>query len=298
MTKTEGGTFDPREECIYFIAANPDRQQEGVVVHPYILVAVNELKTDKQLEMLGSWIDKGAKVLIDSGIYNLTMEHSRNHDVSMDTALSLAPDQIDGFPQLLERYTTIVKEYGPKAWGYIELDQGGAVNKRKTRSLLHAAGFAPIPVYHPLVDGWDYFDELCSTHDRICIGNIVHASEEARVRILSTIYERRRKYPDLWTHTLGLTPNEWMNAIPTNSADSSTWLVPIRYPAGIADRAMLKPVSKLAQDFQYVRQTDRDSPTGSGKACRMSAIQSGLTQRNWRNAIAAYEKIGASPWAR
>ena len=57
-------------------------------------------------------------------------------------------------------------------------------------------GLKPIPVYHPLLDGWDYFDELAAQYDRICFGNIVQAPAATRIRLLHTLWERHRRYPD------------------------------------------------------------------------------------------------------
>ena len=57
----------------------------------------------------------------------------------------------------------------------VEVDQGGRENKIKTRARLEKMGLRPIPVYHPLNDGWDYFDYLAENYDRICMGNVVNA---------------------------------------------------------------------------------------------------------------------------
>ena len=104
--------------------------------------------------------------------------------------------------------------YGSRLWGYIELDQGGAVHKRRTRTALEQAGLAPIPVYHPFNDGWDYFDELCARYDRICVGNVVQAPRAIRCRIFATVWERQRAYPDVWIHYLGVTPTPTQIAYP------------------------------------------------------------------------------------
>ena len=47
-----------------------------------------------------------------------------------------------------------------------------------TATPAHAEGLAPMPVYHPLNDGWDYYDELAGSHDRVCIGNLVQATKQ------------------------------------------------------------------------------------------------------------------------
>ena len=112
--------------------------------------------------------------------------------MTMDEVLSMAPEKLDGFDSLFDKYVRIIKEIGEESWGYIEIDQGGKDNKIKTRDRLHKLGFNPIPVYHPLVDGWDYFDYLAERYDRICLGNIVQAQNETRKRLLATMWERKR----------------------------------------------------------------------------------------------------------
>lgn len=128
---------------------------------------------------------------------------ARAHGLTMDQALSLAPDDIDGFDWLLDRYVRVHDRFADRMWGIIELDQGGADRKRETRAHLRSLGINPIPVYHPMLDGWEYFDELASTNDRICFGNVVQASVPMRHRLLMTAYERKRAYPHLWIHLLG-----------------------------------------------------------------------------------------------
>ena len=293
---TGGRTFDPNEGQIYFLAANIAFLVSVSDLHPFILVAAPGVSVDAHRPVVHDLLDKRVKVLIDSGIYELSMQHSRKWKMTMDATLSLPPDQVDGFPDLLAHYKRVIAEFGDKSWGYIELDQGGAANKKKTRAMLEADGLRPIPVYHPIVDGWDYFDELCDGYDRICIGNLVHASAEIRLRILATIHKRTRGKQPVWIHALGVTPDEVSISMPTNSADSSTWLMPTRFGGGMKDRAMLKPLSVLGVDGKYVIDSDADSDTGIRKAERLSAAQSTFMQRNWRNATAAYRGIGASPW--
>jgi hypothetical protein len=169
----------------------------------------------------------------------------------MDEALALPPADIDGFDWLWDGFLKVHGWLGARAWGYIELDQGGAVNKRITRQRLHDEGVNPMPVYHPLNDGWDYFDELASQYDRICMGNVVQASPQLRVRLFHTLAERHRTYPDLWVHCLGMTPNQWANALPFDSCDSSTWLSMVRWGSG-GDLAMGKRFNTLTLDqFRY-----------------------------------------------
>lgn len=285
MTLT-GGAFDPDERPIYFSAAAASTQDHAAGHHTYVLVAVNELNEGGE-RLLEKWLDNGATVLLDSGIFNLTNEHMRAHPcMTMDDALALPPDQIDGFDELLSRYLNIVQRYGDRLWGYIELDQGGMENKRRTRARLHDLGLRPIPVYHPFNDGWDYFDELAEQYDRMCFGNVVQADRVQRKRLVATAWERHRKYPNLWIHLLGLTPNEWLLGMPIDSGDSSAWLSSVRW-SGYKETSALRTLGTLPRDFQYQLASDVDGETGSKKALIMSAVGCKSMQRNWRTHLAA-----------
>ncbi|MDE1904867.1 MAG: hypothetical protein KGH75_00265 [Rhodospirillales bacterium] len=277
------GTWDPSDRHIYFLAASLSRQQWACVNHGYVLLAVNDL-TDATCEaVLEPMLDGGTRVLLDSGIFWLTNEHKRRTGMSMNEALALAPTEIEGFDALWQRYVTIVGRYGSRVWGTIELDQGGAVNKRKTRAKLRDLGINPMPVYHPLNDGAEYFDELAEETDRFCMGNVVQADRRTRVRLLASLWERHRKYPDLWVHVLGLTPNQVLNAYPCDSADSSTWLNVVRW-AGYGEKAMLRPVSPMDPDYKYViGDTADDSPSSDKRSLAMSAAGMTMNQLGWRH---------------
>jgi len=223
VNKTGGGAFRPDEQRHMCVGAGGTS-----VFTPYTLVAVSELLGSEQV--LIERLDKGHTVMLDSGIFSMTQRHMRSHPgMTMDEALALAPSDIDGFDELFARYVQIVEKYEDRLWGYVELDQGGIENKKLTRAKLEEMGLRPIPVYHPLNDGWDYFDELARSYDRICVGNIVQASTALRVRLLATIWERHRRYPHLWIHGLGYTATALLHGYPVESVDTSTWFAPVRW---------------------------------------------------------------------
>jgi hypothetical protein len=300
VKKTGGGCFDPKEKSIYFLASNTNNLVQAAPIYDYLLVAVNELETEHTLSILEGVIAKGKKVFLDSGIFFLTNEHARKFNVSMDVALSLAPHEIDGFDALLERYLYIVKKYQDRLWGYIELDQGGRENKIKTRAMLEEYGLSPIPVYHPLNDGWDYFDYLAERYDRICLGNVVQANEPTRLRLAATLWERHQKYPDLWIHVLGYTPNQYIDAYPFNSLDSSSWLHSIRW-SGAKERVGNEAFSEMPLDFRYKlgwQNDDDDSKNAYSnvKAVEASAYQHKMQLLNWRNHQDEISDLGCSSY--
>lgn len=279
------GRWDSTERPCYFLAgdARPTRRGEP---HPYVLLAINELVdgagqlTADAVAAIETMLECNTRLLIDSGVFWLTNEHKRKHGITMDEALALPPDAIDGFDWLWNAYLNVHRRYGAQCWGFIELDQGGAVNKRKTRAKLHDLGVNPMPVYHPLNDGWDYFDELAEQTDRMCCGNVVQAQTPLRVRLLHTIAERHRYYPDLWVHFLGYTPNQWVNALPIDSCDSSTWLSGLRW-GQVSEQVMSKPYGQMPGGLIYRRGAGEDENDGFGLCSQVSAGIASFQQRGW-----------------
>jgi len=270
--KRTAGKWDPDAWPMYFLASNVLTLQRSFVTrNGSILVAVNELAKSASSDELMKQYDH---ILLDSGIYWLTTQHALHHEMNMNEALALSPEEIDHWPWLLEHYIATARKYESKLWGYIELDQGGRENKQKTRAMLENLGLRPIPVYHPLNDGWDYFDLLASEYDRICVGNIVRAYGEDRKRILATIWERRRKYPHLWIHALGMTPNDMTLSYMMNSFDSSSWVSALRYSSGMTS-TINSAMKELIAGFVYRRDVAIDEEAGhtkAGKLCGYSAL--------------------------
>lgn len=287
MIKT-AGNWDPAEPPIYFLAADMGSVGLAASRYGHLLIALNEL-TEADIPTVEDWLDKGSTVFLDSGVFNLANSHARAHGTTMDQALSMAPEELEGFEHLFDKYLKVVNRLGERLWGYIEIDQGGRENKLKTRKRLEDAGLRPIPVYHPLNDGWDYFDELATRYDRICMGNIVQADRTTRKRLLATAWERKRSYPNLWIHLLGLTPNEWTNAYPVGSADSSAWLSGVRWATSHKFRACGAGVGIMPLHMRYAlgsSDTDRDAD----KARHFCAYEAWGLERNWRALLADLER--------
>lgn len=275
--KRTGGNWHPDASAIYFCAANLGSIRLAEDLHPYVLVAVNELPPADTSD-LDRLLKKKACVFIDSGVYSLAAETARVRGITHDVALRLPLEELRGFHELFEKYVSVAKAYGDRVWGIVEVDLGGRDQKRKTRTKLEAMGLRPIPVYHPLNDGWDYLDELLGQYDRICIGNIVNASRYVRKRIIATIWERKmRRNPSCWIHLLGLTMNEWLMAYPINSCDSSSWLSCVRW-GGYIEKTSQRSVGHLPKNFQY---KPGDMATHQ-KGVRMAAVGCAMQVRNYR----------------
>lgn len=264
LKRTTGGKFDPTDPFFYFLATGPGRHLEASralpdeELHPYphVLVAVNEINTATHRALLDELCDTRV-VLLDSGIYNLTVSHAQRHGMTMDEALILHPEEVDGFDALYDRYCELVTLYADRLWGFIELDLGGPEIKPQTRARIEAdTGLIPMPVCHLLSDGWEYYETLVSEYDRLCMGNLVKAAPSDRVRLLHAVYERSREHPEVWHHLLGVTPSPLLHALPIHgSSDSSTWLNGVRWFHSWRVGAMGSSLGNLPEDFWYLSST-------------------------------------------
>ena len=296
--KATGGAWDRDDWPVCFCASVLGALEVTVKHHPYILVAVNEMLAPGTYRAgraaLERWIAGGAKVFLDSGVFWLTNEHKRAHGMTMDQALALAPNEIDGFDELFARYVELCRAYGDSLWGYVELDQGGKDRKRVTRARLQDEyGLSPIPVYHPLNDGRDYFDELVEGYDRMCFGNVVQASPGTRRRLLHMMWEVRARHPDCWIHLLGVRPTEMLLAYPAQSVDTSSYLAALRWAHDtVRTSTMLKAVSNFPPNFAY-RRGEQDSYEEANRQCSHAVAEA---QATWRAVLADRAALGWSPY--
>lgn len=310
---TSGGTFDRDDEFLYYIAGSPERvagehnYDKGdslredlppLAQHPNVLVAVNEVKTKAQLDLLDRLCDT-RRVLLDSGIFNLAMTHARKHEVSHDVGLSMPPEEIDGFGALWDRYGEIVTRFSDRLWGAIELDQGGVEHKPRTRARIEDEfGIVPMPVYHPLLDGWDYYDDLARNYDRICFGNLVKASPSVRLRLVHTASERGRGYPYLWTHLLGVYPNQNLLAMPLRgSCDSSSWLASERWhPDSWKGWSMMQMVrGNYPVEMKYAKGAHRRAAAVNALTAQATQITLGEIAQDTHPWLADPRRIDSAP---
>ena len=301
MRRRTAGTWDPGDGPRYFLAhGGPTlvRVAEGPYAWDH-LVAVNVIgkNGDKDRAALERLFDHRCNVLIDSGVFNLANAVALGQGIPIERVLTMPPENLAGFDALLNTYRRIVGRYGPRSWGYIEIDQGGTDAKRRTRARLEAEGFAPIPVFHPLSDGWAYFDELCEGYDRVAFANLVQAGPGDRKRLMATLWERRQRHPGVWVHALGLTPSTLTLAYPVDSADSSSWVGATRWGSFHAWAAGQR-LWDTGRGWLYDQQPEEYVEDRGAKAGQvLGAYDAALfgvvlrrMERDWR------EALGAEPW--
>lgn len=285
MTAT-GGRWDPADRPIYFLAGDLHDIQAAAPIHPYLLLAVNELTQTRWRQEIQELLDQDTKVLLDSGVFWLAARHARRHQLDLYQVQAMPPEQLDGWAKLWDRYRAIVQTFGDRLWGYVELDLGGRDRKRATRQTLEAEGLRPIPVYHPLSDGPAYFDELATGYDRICAANLVNTrARSKRVPLLAAIAEHKASYPDLWVHLLGVSPDQVCMAMDAgDSMDSSTWSGCLRFRDGYREQAAGRLIPRrMPANYKYpMGGCHPGKPYGRERAVQMAACGQVARHANWR----------------
>lgn len=188
--------------------------------HKHTLLPLTGVRGPLDPELTDRLDDPAAMVMFDSGAFTVASAHAAAHGIPLPEAFAADPFDLDGFGEMWDAYTGMVKMHADRLWGYVEIDLGNTDVKRRNRSRMESDGLRPIPVYHPFTDPWDYFDELASSYDRVAVGNLVLSRPDVRKRIHATLWERRRRHRrNLWVHLLGVTPNHHVLAYPVNSTD-------------------------------------------------------------------------------
>lgn len=281
---TSGGKWDPTSGNLAFLAGGGF--SDGVVARPEIdcvLIAVNEIGQGQKAMDAFARMCEGRRIMLDSGVFSLASEFAREHEVGMGEAFAAAPEDMPGWDALYDRWCSIATRFEDQLWGVVELDQGGKDAVARTRAQVERdTGIVAMPVYHPFSDGWDYYDQLAGTHDRICVGGLAGRIPSAvRMRLCWTVADRARAHPHLWTHLLGVTPSPMVLSYGLRgSTDSSAWLGPVRWSQSWRAAAMTQRVSDMPLGMVYRRDLPGDTERGAPKAraqCAAAAHFQGAT---------------------
>lgn len=285
IKRTEGGRFDPDDRGCCFVATLPS--QLLVATHNrHLLTPVNDVHGSSEREFALLIENPSNRIFLDSGVFAFVNRHARNHGLTMDEALRVPAKEIDDFEWLWNQYLKLTKQWGSELWGYTEIDQGGREEKRARRKQLEDLGLRPIPIYHPINDGLEYFYELAEQYDRIAVGNIVHASFNTRKRLLAAFWERKKSYPRLWLHALGLNCSPLMLAFPFESHDASSWLGGIRWSRWTA-LSCQTAFSSLDESFIYRLRSEgggnRDVLGGYNFQIMLGGVDVAMSERSLRD---------------
>jgi hypothetical protein len=280
MIATAGAQFNRKNLRLYFMAATNGAFPIMREMHGNTLLPIEEIREpDSVLELM----DDGVTVMIDSGVFSLVSRYASETGRDFDEVRALPLKEIPGYAMLYERYITVCETVGNESWGYVEIDLGSKEDKMKTRAKLEKHGLRPIPVWHPMTDGQEYFHYLAKRYDRICMGNLAMASSSVRKRLIATVHELKRGYPDLWVHSLGMSPNCILYACPTESCDSSSWGTPVRWTKSTSEWACGQLVSYFEHAaIAYQRDAEEGSEYSRDKISRISAMQAHYMMENWR----------------
>lgn len=279
--KKTSGAFDPQQGPLYFLAGNGPSVLAAGEMHPAILIALDGLMSEDAERILVQLLDSGVQVMIDSGVFSLCSTHSKLTGMPLPEVFALHPEQVQGYDKLWKRYAYILETYGDRVWGAVEIDLGGARVSTETRERIESElGWVPIPVYHPVTDHYDYFDELLATYDRVCVGGSVSTKGPVRRRFIRDCAERARAHPDVWLHYLGVHVSELFLSLPPQggSSDSTKWLTPVRWAPAHSAFGMLRIFAPFQKEIVY----DRDLKE-SVRAATLGAVQSHYASHVWES---------------
>jgi hypothetical protein len=295
LNKT-AGRWIPRStttenENIYFIVPGSGGILDALIdTHRDALVALNDIKTDEYVEKIKGYIKShNARFLIDSGTFALVSRVSRETGKSHSELFKQRAEDIPGFDSLWDNYIKYISALEDGGvWGYIELDFGGAEGKTILRKKLEDEGLRPIPVYHPLADPPEYFDTLCQQYDRIAYGGIVGLPRSIKKRIVATIWQRKQKYPGVWIHALGMSPNDTLSAYPSDSCDASSWLSGVKFGSNRA-YACGATFSTLSRGYLTERDSEFKELKGSIKGWTFGAYLAHHEALIWNQQLEAFK---------
>jgi hypothetical protein len=186
--------------------------------------------TDKFTEVLDNCTRAGTDVLVDSGAFTLVMAYVKANGGNPQAVFSAdSTTTTPEFIHLDNLYRRFLHKFGSRLWGYIEMDVGTTQKRRETRASYIAEGLKPIPVFRPGADGWEYFEELLGSYDRVCFGGAVKMSRSARTLMLYEASKIMHRYPHCSVHVLGSKPSRELTSLGFHTSDSTTYLNLGRY---------------------------------------------------------------------
>lgn len=240
--KLTGGRWNP-EGAFRFFCSIPLRAQCPQTcfrVSRSHLFTPDRMSSGAGLRSIVEGVKAGeSTMLIDSGVFGIANAAAKATGRPIDQCFGMPYRSLVGWEAHWKRWTKVLSQLKDDCWGYVEIDLGGVEGKRETRAWMEEQGFAPIPVFHALADPWEYFEELASTYDRIAIGNLVHASDTLRFRILRRVAEARTGLPVRWIHALGMAPYPSFLSAPTESCDASSPSAPLIYCLPMKDSSAM-----------------------------------------------------------
>lgn len=270
LKRTGGGAFDPLMQGLHFFATGLQwHLRVSPAGHKSYLVAVNHISEgsngERELEELLSI--PNVRVFLDSGIFTLCADHARKHNLQLEEVFGFQPEQIEGYDKLKNRYLDLIVKYQDRLWGFVELDMGGTETKIRVRTELERRGIRPIPVFHPMHDSWQYYEQLITEYDRICVGNIVNASPKTRAMVLTeAAIRKKRTGSNCFIHILGSSANALITSLRFESCDSSSWNSRLRFP--VLNTVNLEGnMAGLPGWFLYEQNGDAGIITQAGLTC-------------------------------
>lgn len=123
----------------------------------------------------------------------------------------------------LDDYMTYIKEYGIHQ--YFNLDVvGDAEATTRNQSLMEAAGFHPIPVFH-YGEPWPLLDQLVAKYSLIGLGGTVGKPYSVKEQWFRQVFSR---HPEGEFHGLGFASDKLIRQFPFSSVDSVWWVYKFR----------------------------------------------------------------------
>jgi hypothetical protein len=246
--KETEGVWDIAEAPIYFPAAGSAVRGARDVVD-YCLF--NLLDLGDKPDFIRLTAERSTRIFLDSGVFSIANLEAKRRGIPIYEAFTMQPEEMHGWGPFVESWKRTVSAVRELLWGYIELDLGGPETKTRIRESLEADGFRPIPVSHPLKDGWDYFEWLADRYDRICVSNLQGNPAAVKFDILRQVNERRKGRAVKWIHALGISPAPMWITMPTESCDASSPAGPLRFPSPMVETSAfsVSPIPSMAYRY-------------------------------------------------